>query len=385
LLAKPQFQTLPPLALYIHFPWCIQKCPYCDFNSHTLKTSLDEAHYVDALLHDLDTVLPSVWGRPLTSIFMGGGTPSLFSAQAIDEVLAGVRARLKCLPEMEITLEANPGTFEKDKFAGYKAAGVNRLSLGIQSFNEAHLKALGRVHDRAQAIAAAEHSLTIFERVNLDLMYGLPSQSLAELQADLSTALAFGAEHLSYYNLTLEPNTQFAANPPSLPDDDSIADMQQLIEDTTAQQGFQHYEISAYCQPDKHSRHNRNYWEFGDYIGIGAGAHSKISAPNSITRQMRYKQPAHYLKQIALGEPCQSNESINRQAVGFEFMLNALRLTDGFAVNLFSERTGFPLSLIEAPLQQAEQKGLLLRDHLRIKASPLGQQFLNDLQGLFLP
>ncbi|MEN9558816.1 MAG: hypothetical protein RLZZ502_27, partial [Pseudomonadota bacterium] len=296
MLNTPSFSTLPPLSLYVHFPWCIKKCPYCDFNSHELKSDLQEQKYIAALLADLDEALPLIWGRPIVSIFMGGGTPSLFSARAIDDLISGLRARLKCLPDMEVTLEANPGTFEKEKFADFASAGINRLSLGIQSFNETHLKALGRVHDRAQALAAAEHSLAIFKRVNLDLMYGLPEQSVEQSAEDLATALSLHPEHLSLYQLTLEPNTLFHLQPPKLPEEDLIDRMQDHLETQTARHGYMHYEISAYAKPDGMARHNVNYWEFGDYLGIGAGAHSKISSAEQIMRRLCHKHPPTYLQ-----------------------------------------------------------------------------------------
>jgi len=382
--AAPRFTALPPLALYIHIPWCVRKCPYCDFNSHALKGDLPERRYVDALLTDLESALPSIWGRKFMSIFFGGGTPSLFSPAAIDAILAGVRARMPVLPTAEITLEANPGTFEAGKFAEFRGAGINRLSIGIQSFNAAHLAALGRIHDAHEAHRAVDIGLSTIGNVNLDVMYALPSQSLAEARADLDAAVAYRTPHLSFYHLTLEPNTLFAKYPPPLPDDDAAADMQDLIESTLAAAGYTHYETSAYARPGSECRHNRNYWEFGDYLGIGAGAHSKLSFPNRILRQMRAKQPTQYLDAIDAGAAILEEHDVTRADAGFEFMLNAMRLTAGVPVALFQERTGFPLTLVEQQLQHAEAKGLIVRDHLRIAPTPLGRRFLNDLQQLFL-
>ena len=382
--SSPRFTVLPPLALYIHLPWCIKKCPYCDFNSHEQRQALPEARYVDALMTDLETALPSIWGRKFSTIFFGGGTPSLFSAESIDRILAGVRARMPVPPGIEVTLEANPGTFEAQKFADFASAGINRLSIGIQSFNAAHLQALGRVHDDTQAHRAVEIGLQTVGNVNLDLMYALPGQSLDDAIADLRTALGYHPPHLSLYHLTLEPNTLFARYPPPLPDDDAAADMQEALDAMTADAGYTHYETSAYAMPGRECRHNRNYWEFGDYVGIGAGAHSKISFPDRIIRQIRFKQPQQYLDQVESGSPVMEEHDVTRRDAGFEFMLNALRLNAGFPVALFGERAGFPLTLVEPGLREAEEKGLLLRDHLRIAPSELGRRFLNDLQQLFL-
>jgi oxygen-independent coproporphyrinogen-3 oxidase len=380
----PRFTALPPLALYIHIPWCMKKCPYCDFNSHEQRQALPEARYVDALLTDLESALPSIWGRRFSSIFFGGGTPSLFSPESIDAILAGIRARMPVPPMTEITLEANPGTFEARKFAEFASAGINRLSIGIQSFNPAHLKALGRVHDDAEAHRAVEIGLATIGNVNLDLMYALPGQAHDELLADVNTALSYAPPHLSCYHLTLEPNTLFAKYPPKLPDDDAAADMQDAIEAALDAAGYHHYETSAWARPGAECRHNRNYWEFGDYLGIGAGAHSKLSFPNRILRQVRTKQPQQYLDAIDAGNAILEEHDVTRADVGFEFMLNALRLCDGVSSALFQERTGFPLTLAEAGLRQAEEKGLLQRDYQRIAPTRLGQRFLNDLQQLFL-
>jgi len=382
--ASPRFTALPPLALYIHIPWCLKKCPYCDFNSHEQRQALPESRYVDALMADLESALPSIWGRRFSSIFFGGGTPSLFTPASIDAILAGVRARMPVPPGTEVTLEANPGTFEAQKFAEFRSAGINRLSIGIQSFNPDHLKALGRVHDDAEARRAVEIGLAAIGNVNLDLMYALPGQTLGDMREDLRTALAYAPPHLSCYHLTLEPNTLFAKYPPPLPDDDAAADMQDAIESTLADAGYRHYETSAYAKAGFECRHNRNYWEFGDYLGIGAGAHSKLSFPNRIRRLVRVKQPQQYLDRIDAGNVILEEHDVTRNDVGFEFMLNALRLTDGVPAALFQERAGFPLTLVEPALRRAEAKGLLQRDHLRIAPTRLGERFLNDLQQMFL-
>jgi oxygen-independent coproporphyrinogen-3 oxidase len=382
--SAPRFTALPPLALYIHIPWCLKKCPYCDFNSHEQRQALPEQRYVDALLSDLESALPLIWGRKLVSIFFGGGTPSLFAPSSIDAILAGVRARVPVLPGAEVTLEANPGTFEAQKFAEFRSAGINRLSIGIQSFNAAHLKALGRVHDDAEARRAVEIGLATIGNVNLDLMYALPGQTQDDARADVETAIAFDPPHLSCYHLTLEPNTLFAKYPPKLPDEDAAADIESAIELALVEAGYSHYETSAYAKPGFECRHNRNYWEFGDYLGIGAGAHSKLSFPNRILRQVRHKQPQRYLDRIDAGDAIIEQHDVTRGDIGFEFMLNALRLTAGVPVALFHERTGFPLTVAEHGLREAEAKGLLQRDHLRIAPTALGRRFLNDLQQLFL-
>jgi oxygen-independent coproporphyrinogen-3 oxidase len=381
---QPHFTALPPLALYIHIPWCLKKCPYCDFNSHQRSEALPEAQYVQALLRDLEQTLPTVWGRHVYSVFIGGGTPSLLAPESIDAILAGVRARLPLVPDAEVTLEANPGTFEAQKFAEFRAAGVNRLSIGIQSFDAAKLTALGRVHDAQEARRAVEIGMSIFDKVNLDLMYALPAQTPDEALHDLETAIGYAPQHLSCYHLTLEPNTLFHRHPPPLPDDDTSADMQEAIEAALAAAGYRHYEVSAFARPGRECRHNRNYWEFGDYLGIGAGAHAKISLPDRITREARWKQPQRYLDAVSDGLFAQETHTVTRTDVGFEFMLNALRLVDGFAVPLFAERTGFALSLVTPALDAAEVRGLIVRDHERIAPTPRGRRFLNDLQQLFL-
>jgi putative oxygen-independent coproporphyrinogen III oxidase len=395
----PVLAALPPLSLYIHIPWCVRKCPYCDFNSHEFKRAdgavplrrlgaeegLPERAYIDALVADLEQSLPSIWGRRVYSIFFGGGTPSVFSAAAIDEILAAVRARVTLDSDAEITLEANPGTFEAEKFAGFRAAGVNRLSIGIQSFNPAHLKALGRIHDGEEARRAIAIAKDNFARINLDLMFALPGQTLAECRADVDTALSFGTEHLSIYHLTLEPNTLFHQFPPPLPDDELAADMQAMIEARLAEAGYGHYETSAYARPGGESRHNLNYWRFGDYAAIGAGAHAKISFPDRITREARYKQPQAYMRQVAMGEPVQERREVSAAELPFEFMLNALRLTEGFTLAMFTERTGLPVTAITGTLDRAEARGLVWRDHVKVVPTGKGRLFLNDLLEMFLP
>ncbi|WP_047391967.1 radical SAM family heme chaperone HemW [Chitinibacter sp. ZOR0017] len=386
--------ALPPLALYIHFPWCIKKCPYCDFNSHAVKTGhsesgLPEAQYIAALLADLESNLPQIWGRPVSSIFMGGGTPSLFSAASMAQLLDGIRARVKLHPDAEITLEANPGTFEAEKFAGYAAAGINRLSIGIQSFNDQHLQALGRVHSAGEALRAIDIAQRHFSNFNLDIMYALPQQTLAQAQADIRHAIACGSTHLSAYHLTLEPNTLFHRYPPALPDDDLAADMQEMIEAELAGAGFGHYETSAFFkqspQHDYRSRHNLNYWQFGDYLGIGAGAHGKISFHDKIIRQTRFKQPSEYLTAMASGSAIQSETEVDPAELPFEFMLNLLRLTEGFPLALFTERTGLPQQRIIYQIEQACAEGLLSRDLHWVKPTAQGQRFLNVLIERFLP
>jgi oxygen-independent coproporphyrinogen-3 oxidase len=380
----PQFRALPPLALYVHIPWCIRKCPYCDFNSHEARGDVPQETYIAALMADLEFSLPSVWGRKVSSIFIGGGTPSLFSDASIDALLAGIRARLPLLPDAEITLEANPGTFERARFAGFYAAGVNRLSLGVQSFDVAKLSALGRVHNVDEARRAAEAAMMIFGNVNLDLMFALPQQTFAELDSDIAAALSFNTPHLSFYQLTLEPNTLFHRYPPALPDDDTAADMQQHVEDRLAAAGYERYEVSAYAQPGRQCAHNLNYWRFGDYLGIGAGAHSKLSFADRIERAVRYKQPQQYLTQVGAGTPLLECSEVGADDVGFEFMLNALRLTQGVPTTLFAERTGVSLARIAPALNLAAERGLLEADPTLIRPTPLGQRFLNDLTALFL-
>jgi putative oxygen-independent coproporphyrinogen III oxidase len=376
--------ALPPLSLYIHYPWCVRKCPYCDFNSHEAKGELPEEAYLAALRLDLEQSLPLIWGRKIYTIFIGGGTPSLMSAKGLDRLLSDVRTLLPLDGACEITMEANPGTFEAEKFKSFRASGVNRLSIGIQSFNQRHLMALGRIHDDNEARRAVEIAHANFDNFNLDLMYALPSQTLGEAKHDLETAIAFAPPHLSLYHLTMEPNTVFAKYPPALPDDDASADMQDMIASETAAAGFGQYEVSAYAQPGRRARHNLNYWEFGDYLGIGAGAHSKISFPHRVLRQARFKQPKSFMEAARNGNPVQEEVEISRADMGFEFMLNTLRLTGGFAPNLFGERTGMGINAIDKTLNEAEAKGLLYRDHKIIRPTELGMRFLNDLQQMFL-
>ncbi|TXI30919.1 MAG: oxygen-independent coproporphyrinogen III oxidase-like protein [Nitrosomonas oligotropha] len=388
-LPVPKLKALPPLSLYIHIPWCLKKCPYCDFNSHEIRgqdNQTPEDEYVAALIRDLELALADVWGRRLSSVFFGGGTPSLFSARSIDTILTAVRTLLPLEHFAEVTLEANPGTFEAQKFADFRAAGINRLSIGIQSFNPQHLKALGRVHDDQEAHRAVEIAQKNFDNINLDLMYALPGQTLPEAQSDIETACAAGVTHISAYHLTLEPNTLFHRFPPALPDDEQAAAMQEMIEQFTAKQQYRNYETSAFARAGKESRHNMNYWQFGDYLGIGAGAHSKISFADKIVRQMRYKQPKEYLAKAQSGESLiHTHQEVTAEDRGFEFMMNALRLNGGFDTSLFQERTGLPLSAVRQKLDEAEQRGLLVHDHLRIKPTILGRRFLNDLLQIFLP
>lgn len=376
----------PPLALYMHIPWCVRKCPYCDFNSHELKDNLAESQYIDALIADLEQAMPSIWGRKLRSIFIGGGTPSLFSAAAIDRLLAHVRMLVPLEYDAEITLEANPGTVDAEHFSGYRDAGVNRLSLGIQSFNPEHLQALGRVHDREQAIQAAELALKTFARVNLDVMYALPQQTLQQALQDAQLACDLKPEHLSFYHLTLEPNTAFHRNPPSLPDDDLSASMQEEIEALLKQHGYQHYETSAFAQPGKLCRHNINYWTFGDYLGIGAGAHSKLSFHDRIIRQTRHKHPNRYLSHALEGNAVDAEWGI--EDLSFEFMMNGLRLVDGFDLNLYEQRTGLLITRVWDKLNIAKQKGLIdltvSAEQRMVKPTLLGQRFLNELLQIFL-
>jgi len=375
---------LPPLSLYVHLPWCLRKCPYCDFNSHEFD-ELPEERYLDALRADLEASLPLVWGRIVQTVFIGGGTPSLFSPESIDRLLTDIRALLRLSPDAEITLEANPGTFELARFRGFREAGVNRLSLGIQSFDEQKLKALGRVHDRHQALEAAAAVADLFETFNLDLMYALPGQDAAGLAADLAQALSFEPPHLSYYNLTIEPNTLFASRPPpGLPDDDLAADMQEQIEAATLAAGLIHYEISAYARAGHRSRHNLNYWQFGDYLGIGAGAHSKLSFHDRIERTARFRHPTRYLEAALAGDAIETRRRLSSADLPFEFMLNALRLTEGVSATQFAERTGLSLAAISAPLARALERGLLDPDPSVLRPSPLGTRFLNDLQQIFL-
>ncbi len=380
-----QLPALPPLSLYVHLPWCIKKCPYCDFNSHEMAPfQMPEQRYLDALMADLEAALPLIWGRTVHSIFIGGGTPSLFSPQAIDRLLGDLRARLRLEPDCEITLEANPGTFEKDRFKAFRSAGVTRLSVGVQSFDDAHLKALGRVHDRAQAIAAVEEAAQAFDTFNLDIMYALPGQTLDGVAQDIRMALSLGPPHISIYHLTIEPNTYFAKFPPKVPDDDLASDMMDLITDMTGSAGLQRYEVSAYARIGHQCFHNLNYWQFGDYLGIGAGAHSKLSFAHRVVRQVRFREPKLYMDKALVGDCIAQDEEVSRTELPFEFMLNALRLKDGFDLLQFLERTGLPMTAIQKGLDEAERKGLIERDLARVKPTLRGFDFLNDLQALFL-
>lgn len=398
LATQPKLTALPPLSLYIHFPWCEKKCPYCDFNSHQIKDSasnsesaakalkgFDEARYIQALITDLETELPRIWGRQVHSIFIGGGTPSLMSADGMNELLSAIRARVNLEPDCEITMEANPGSVETDKFAGFAKAGINRVSLGIQSFQDAQLKALGRIHNGEEAKRAIAIALQHFKSVNLDLMFGLPNQTLEAAKADIETALSFKTPHLSFYNLTLEPNTYFASFPPKLPSEDEIDAIFEQNLALLEGAGYRRYEVSAYAKKDQECKHNLNYWRFGDYIGIGAGAHGKISFPDKITRQVRERHPETYMQAMeSKGNALIEAREIPAKDLPFEFMLNTLRLTDGVDTVTFSERTGLPLSVVSKGLNEASKKGLLDSDPNKLKATEQGLRYLNNLQEMFL-
>ena len=391
--------VLPPLSLYVHLPWCLKKCPYCDFNSHEITTAsallghrpaLDDAlqsRYLDALRADLESSLPLVWGRRVLSVFIGGGTPSLFSPDAIDCLLADIRARLPLEPGAEVTLEANPGTFERRRFAAFRAAGVTRLSIGVQSFDDTQLQRIGRVHDALQARAAVAEAAVAFDTFNIDLMYALPGQTLEHLATELDTALSFAPPHLSIYHLTIEPNTRFALQPPVLPDDDLASDMLDLIAERTAASGLQRYEVSAFARPGQRCNHNLNYWQFGDYLGIGAGAHGKLSFPHRVVRQVRWREPAAYMANALAGNAVSNAQEVARRDLPFEFMMNALRLREGFALDRFLQRTGLPLSAVQPALLKARGKGLIHWDETtdHVAPSARGFDFLSDLQALFLP
>lgn len=383
---RPLLRLLPPLALYVHVPWCVRKCPYCDFNSHKTPEVLPEEAYLAALRADLEQALPLIWGRQVVSVFIGGGTPSLLSASAINEMLSMLRAYLPLQPTAEITLEANPGTAEAARFSAYGQSGITRISLGIQSFNDQALQSLGRIHDAAQAKAAIGFALDAVERVNLDVMYALPQQTVQEALFDIQMALSFDTSHLSLYHLTLEPNTVFAKYPPVLPSDDDSAEMQDALIQLTADHGYEHYEVSAYAKPGFQAEHNRNYWEFGDYLGIGPGAHSKLSFPDRIVRQSRVRNPQSWMDQAVLRNETHlaENRTVDAEDLPFEFMLNALRLRDGVPATYFEERTGQSLAVILPTIRKAIDKGLLDPHPSRIKASDLGWRFLTDLQELFL-
>jgi len=380
-----QLQGLPPLSLYVHLPWCLRKCPYCDFNSHEMpRGALPERAYLEALRADLEASLPLIWGRSVHSVFIGGGTPSLFSPQGVERLLSDVRALLPLEPAAEITLEANPGTFERDRFRAFREAGVTRLSVGVQSFNDDHLHAIGRMHDGAQALAAVEEAARSFDTFNLDLMYALPGQTLEALEKDVRRALDFAPPHLSVYHLTVEPNTVFAKYPPALPAEDEAWAMLDRVTALTTEMGLARYEVSAYARVGHRAQHNLNYWRFGDYLGIGAGAHSKLSFAHRIMRQARYRDPGRYMAQAALGQAVAQVEAVRRQDLAFEFMLNALRLRDGFDQNLFIQRTGLPWSVVEAKVALACERGWLMRDGSRVAPTPRGFDFLSDVQALFL-
>jgi putative oxygen-independent coproporphyrinogen III oxidase len=381
-----QLTSLPPLSLYVHLPWCIRKCPYCDFNSHEMRDGeLPEQRYLDALVADLEAALPLIWGRSVHSIFIGGGTPSLFSPESIDRLLADIRARVKLPADCEVTLEANPGTFEKERFRAFRGAGVTRLSVGVQSFDDEHLKRIGRVHDSAQAMAALEEAARSFNTWNLDLMYALPGQGLGGLREEIDQALSYAPPHLSIYHLTIEPNTYFAKYPPEVPEDDTAYAMLDLITERTAAAGLNRYEVSAYARPGHHSRHNLNYWQFGDYLGIGAGAHGKLTFAHRVMRQVRTRDPRLYMERALAGDAIAQEEEVSRADLPFEFMLNALRLRQGFLLSEFSERTGLAITAISRALEEAERKGWITRDLQRVLPTARGFDFLSDLQALFLP
>ncbi|MES2585796.1 MAG: radical SAM family heme chaperone HemW [Pseudomonadota bacterium] len=398
LATTPKLTALPPLSLYIHFPWCEKKCPYCDFNSHQIKDGagtvdsgaksspgFDEVRYIKALIADLETELPRIWGRQVHSIFIGGGTPSLMSANGMNELLSAIRARVNLEPDCEITMEANPGSVETDKFASFANAGINRVSLGIQSFQDAQLKALGRIHNGEEAKRAIAIALQHFKSVNLDLMFGLPNQTLGAAKADIETALSFKTPHLSFYNLTLEPNTYFANFPPKLPNEDEIDAIFEQNLALLEAAGYRRYEVSAYAQKDQECKHNLNYWRFGDYIGIGAGAHGKISFPDKITRQVRERHPETYMQAMeSKGNALIEAREIPAKDLPFEFMLNTLRLTDGVDTVTFSERTGLPLNVVSKGLDEASKKGLLDPNPSKLQATEQGLRYLNNLQEMFL-
>lgn len=378
--------VLPPLSLYVHIPWCVRKCPYCDFNSHALPpTGFDERRYVDALLRDLESQLPWIWGRRVQTVFIGGGTPSVFSPDCIDTLLAGIRARVRLQADAEITLEANPGTTDNARLRDFHAAGVNRLSLGVQSFNDAHLQRLGRVHTGVQAREALAQIAAIFPRFNLDLMFALPGQTLEHAVADLACALEYAPPHLSLYQLTLEPNTAFAHTPPAdLPDEDQAAHLHEQLLVRLQDAGFERYEVSAFALPGNRCEHNLNYWQFGDYLGIGAGAHGKLSFPDRLWRTLRPKSPAHYLDAIDQGLPAQT-QVILAEDLPFEFMLNVLRLADGVPAALWGQTTGYPSAALQPAWEKSITAGLMVADPTRLQATALGWQHLNSLITHFLP
>ncbi len=383
------FTEYPPLTLYVHFPWCVKKCPYCDFNSHTVRDNqIPERQYLEAVVADLEQHAPDIWGRPVESIFFGGGTPSLMSSEGLDFLLGKIRAIVKLEPAAEITLEANPGTFEQDRFRAYRQSGINRLSIGIQSFNNKHLESLGRIHGRREAIAACQTAIAAgFENFNIDLMHGLPGQSVDDAMDDLNTAISLSSNHLSYYQLTLEPNTLFAAQPPTLPDEETLWQIQEQGKTLLASAGFEQYEVSAYAKKKQRCHHNLNYWLFGDYLGVGAGAHSKLSFPadNSIIRHSKHKHPTHYMDSAQSSDRIQNQQRVDPKDARLEFMMNALRLNQGFAIDEFTGRTGEPMHVLKTALADAEQAGLINRDISRVSPTPLGLQYLDTLLERFMP
>ena len=387
LSGRMSLSYLPPLSLYIHFPWCISKCPYCDFNSHTMGAHShenDESRYIEALIRDLEVSLPSVWGRPVISVFIGGGTPSLLSPSGLDHLLSAIRARIPLQAGAEITLEANPGASDIERFSAYHASGVNRLSLGIQSFNEQHLDKIGRAHNAEDAHAAVVAVKQVFESFNLDLMYALPTQSPKEHQDDLQQALSYHPPHLSYYQLTIEANTLFAHHPPVLPDEEEVGEMEQNLLLCTEKASYQHYEVSAYARATFQCQHNLNYWQFGDYLGIGAGAHGKISFPDKIIRTIKKRHPLDYMQGCEQNLAIEKESIVDAQSLPFEFMLNVARLSSGFPLSLFTERTGLPILKLNAGLERAVERGFVTWERNYIIPTALGRTFQNDLLQLFL-
>ncbi len=383
---KPVFNVLPPLSLYVHLPWCESKCPYCDFNSHPLRSELPESAYLDALLSDLTLHVPEAWSRSLTSVFIGGGTPSLFSARGVHRLISGIRARVPCAPGMEISLEANPGSCDVQNFAGFRDAGVNRISIGIQSFHTRRLKDLGRIHDRTQALAAAEAAHTAgFDNVNLDLMFGLPDQTVQQAVCDIETAISKQPTHISSYQLTLEPNTLFYRHPPTLPTEDETWEMQLAIQSQLTTAGYCRYEVSAYTKDSHQCKHNLNYWQFGDYLGIGAGAHSKISFADRVIRSMKRKHPNSYLNHASTNARVATSYELTTQDLCFEFLMNALRLTQGFSPLLFQQRTGQSLTGVSQAFTELQRDGLLHVDRSQIKATEKGYRYLDDVLQRLLP
>jgi len=379
------FSQLPPLGLYIHIPWCVRKCPYCDFNSHEARLPLDESAYIDALIRDLEQELPQTWGRRVVSIYIGGGTPSLISPTQIGRLISQIRARLNCIPGIEISLEANPGTINPATLSGLREAGINRLSIGVQSFDNTSLQQLGRIHDEQEARNAVDAAREAgFSNMNLDLMFGLPQQSMAMALDDLSSAIDLAPTHLSLYQLTIEPNTVFHVHPPSLPEEDMIWEMQQALHDKLKAGGYLHYEVSAFSRPGSPCQHNQNYWQFGDYIGIGAGAHGKITTPDEVRRYWKLKQPKAYMDHAGSDKAIGGQHTLNRSDMVFEFMLNAMRLRQGFSPALFQAHTGLPVSAAEPALHLAEEKKLITWTPTLIQPTELGHRFLNDLLQLFL-